>query len=130
MISDGGDELVAFARLQASITALTSDRIEAGKKPSARYDPTDGPLLLISARGGPRDQESPVRQRTFYLFSYAADEATAALLDAAVSAAMHRRFIPGAGAHLFQVAENQPGEEPDAQWPYTMSIYQLRGFTS
>lgn len=126
MISDGGEELVAFARLQGAITALTAQRIEAGLKPATGYTGA-ALLLLITPRGGPRDPETSMRQRTYYLFSYAPTEAQAAQLDAVASGALHDRFIPGTSGRLVQTTEGQPGREPDTKWPYVMSIYQLRG---
>lgn len=123
MISDGGQELVAYATNQMAITAYTADRIEAGRKPSAGYTNSQ-PLLLITPRGGPRNPNTPMRSRTYYVFSYAPDEATAAALDAVVATTLHGRVV--AGGRFLHITEGQPGREPDTGWPYVMSIYRLK----
>ena len=124
MISDGGDEILAFARLQARITDLTADSIEVGKSPSPAYK--GGYLLLITPQGAPLDPNSPLFANVYFIYSYGTTEADAALLDAEARKALSGKFIQGLG-RLNSTQGGQPGDQPGTGWPWVMGIYAARG---
>jgi len=112
----------AYLAAQAGIVALTATRIYASSYLPPGYQPSAGPALLFTIRGGSQDYSSHLLEASLYVRCYAATAAEARQLDRAVYDAFNdvqsgsikwaRLDVPG-----------QSVQEPETDWIFVISTY-------
>ena len=103
---------------------LTAARVHANTSLPAGYTPADGPALLFAVRGGGQDYTSQVYAASVQFQAYAATPAECRALDRRLYEQLND---VKAGAILFARLE-QLGQlltEPQTDWPFVLSYYQI-----
>lgn len=108
----------------ATLTAKTDRRIYAGTSLPAGSTITAGKTLLFNMRGGDPDFSSKVLYPSIQFRSYGPTEEDARDLDRTLFDVLHDYKGPGILNCTLQTL-GQLLYEPDTNWPFILSYYQL-----
>lgn len=108
----------------ASVTALTgTDRVVGGIDLPDWYVPSQGGLVLVTVRGGPRGRgTAPIMRPAVWTRSYAATDLAAIALDRVVVKALD---LASVGGSLVGETLSQPAQQEQTGWPFVLSIFRL-----
>jgi hypothetical protein len=119
-----------FLLANAGLTDLVNTRVFAGRnEPPPGYTPGDGPCVTFKARGGAgpyrgRDYEDALIVPSMQFKCYGASEVEAYQVYRALADALHGRH--GASIlHAEEAGVGQPLEEPDTEWRFVLSFFDV-----
>lgn len=129
--TDGPALVRAFLVAQASLTALTGQRIYAETAtPPEGYDPGDGAAIAFRMRGGTEDESDALQYASFQFKCYGTGANIWAQKISArqVARALHN-VLQNAQSASWRGARRellgQSLEEPATGWPYMLVFYQI-----
>ena len=117
--------IINYLLLRPAITEITGqDRIVGGLNLPQGYNPSQGGLVLITKRGGPRGRgTAPIIKPGIWTRCYGPTDIAASHLDRLVIRELDGAPI-GAGRIVLET-DSQPSQQEDTGWPFVLSIFRL-----
>lgn len=110
--------------LTTTVYDLTGERVYAHTSLPAGYKPSDGAALLFAVRGGGQDYTSQVYAASVQFQAYAETAADCRALDRR----LYERLNDAKSGAILSARLEQLGQllaEPQTEWPFVLSYYQI-----